>query len=241
LRQLPVAVAAAIFVSATSLPIHAGILDEKIAAAPAARWTPRFLLPSALPERLPETPRSPVAAMLAPLLSTVVPVTIGIGMTAGCSTHDRVWQTGGASYRCFCVGLALTATGGIFGPSVGHFYSGEVNRGISMTLLRLASIGGGGVVGGIGLGMWKASVYEHMFGDDDDAKSLLGQGIGLFALGIAMLVPGVILMAWDLVDAPRAARRTNDRQDRSLLPVPVLVAGKETGQPLSGFALAGRF
>jgi hypothetical protein len=191
-------------------------------------------LEPARPERLPPTAivlpresamlaeRSPRTAAMASLLSTIIPVTLGVGMAAGCSTHSRFLHTDHPAFGCFVAGITLIGTGTIVGPSIGHYYAGETRRGINKMLLRLLLVGGGGLLGGIGLNMIGGSVYVDILGSPSEGKSMQGGGIALLTLGAMALAAGTVLVIRDLVDAPRAARRTNERRKAALTLAPTI-------------------
>jgi hypothetical protein len=93
-------------------------------------------------------------------------------------------------------GLALVGIGATFGPSVGHVYAGEWAHGLATMGLRLLAFGGSAaaIAGGIQLL------------DDGDAP---GAGGVVMLLGALAGTAGLGLMAYDLIDAPEAARRAN--------------------------------
>lgn len=93
-------------------------------------------------------------------------------------------------------GYMMIGLGTIIGPSIGHFYAGDVMWGLGGTGLRLLAIGSS--AGLIAAGGAAAS--------DRDSRE---GGIALMALGAAAGSVGLGLVIWDLVDAPEAARRAN--------------------------------
>jgi hypothetical protein len=133
----------------------------------------------------------------------------GVGVTAAAVPLD--------SPEAFVGGEALLA----FGPSAGHFYAGETGHGLIVSGLRAGSI----VLFDYGLGSSLGCAIdrsENTCGDREAIAALVGLG-------------GVVgLTAYDLIDAPRAARREAAR------------AGGVTIAPMidrhaTGLALVGRF
>jgi len=116
----------------------------------------------------------------------------------------------------FIVGEAVSA----FGPSAGHFYAGEIGHGLATSVIR-------------GGALFAADVILVLaFEDDWDQNS--GEGLFLGSLAVAA---GLGLYDW--IDAPRAARRTNERNGLILGFAPM--APDREGHPTLGFALVGKF
>lgn len=125
-------------------------------------------------------------------------------------------------------GFAVSILGtGLFvlAPSAGHFYVGEKRHGLIFSGVRL----GTGVVAVLGGGFALTSIF--------------GEANALSKVGGTMLVLGILggagLLVYDVIDAPRAAKRINlalpeKRASVSLLPT--LLSSPQSG-PLSGRAL----
>lgn len=83
----------------------------------------------------------------------------------------------------------------IYGPSVGHFAAGEAGRGIGMTFLRAALVGGAiGIGAAIGSG---------------DLEPGLGTALLYTDAGLLFVLAGL-----DILDAPKAAERAKERQEK---------------------------
>jgi cysteine-rich repeat protein len=80
----------------------------------------------------------------------------------------------------------------VFGPSMGHFYAGAKGRGVAMSLLR------GALLGGV-VGLSAAT-----------AKGKLSGGASSALLSIDLTLLGILIGA-DLLDAPKAAERANKK------------------------------
>jgi hypothetical protein len=122
----------------------------------------------------------------------------------------------GENVALFILGEAVSA----FGPSAGHFYAGEVGHGLATSVIR-------------GGALFAADVIVVLaFEDDFDQNS--GEG---FFLGSLAVAAGLGLYDW--IDAPRAARRANERNGFVLGFAPM--APDRDGHPTLGFALVGKF
>jgi hypothetical protein len=108
-------------------------------------------------------------------------------------------------------GLTLLGLGGIvIGPSLGHFYAGEVGRGITHSLIR---VGAGGVI------MAGAVVmFSDCWGSDEECDGSAGP-----ALMIGGLVLGGASTLYSIIDSPAAASRHNQARRRrfALTPTPL--------------------
>ncbi|HEU5057468.1 MAG TPA: hypothetical protein VFU21_13120 [Kofleriaceae bacterium] len=115
--------------------------------------------------------------------------------------------------------LGWVAFGGmIVGPSLGHFYSGEVGRGLGHSGIRLGAAGII-VIGG-------AIAFSDCFFTEEEQCD--GSAGPLIMLGGAVL--GVGSTVYSIVDAPRAASRANASRPRLVItPAPVVGPERSTG------------
>ena len=160
-------------------------------------------------------PKSPGLAVGLAIGSTLVPLGLGIALGFGLS------DARGPEVGWTALGVALAGVS--FGPSVGHFYAGELKRAILMSTARLLLFGAGApLVGG--------ALVASAFG---------GGGV-LVAAGVAggsvLVVSGFGLLVWDLVDSNFAARRANRKalQSKPSLGWLPIVSPR-------GFGIVGRF
>ena len=136
--------------------------------------------------------------------------------------------------------MATGLTMVLVGPSAGHFYAGETGHAVKMSLLR----SGGAIVAGMGLVAGfstsdpgapapcpvedttctnKPSAHDH--GDNRTAERMVWLGGGVL----------VAATLYDLWDAHRAARRTNEKAKRAFTVAPMMMNGG------GGFSLGGAF
>jgi hypothetical protein len=161
---------------------------------------------SAVPEG-----KSPVTALSLSMLGTAA----GVGMMAVGSGTD----SGG-------LGLLGVATI-VVGPSLGHFYAGETERGLALTGVRA---GGGGVM--VAGAFW---LLLECFPFLTECEGGAGPAI-VMSTGLAVVAGSAL---YSIYDAPRAARRQNARARRLVLtPAPVVGPDHSSG---FGLHLSGRF
>jgi hypothetical protein len=120
-------------------------------------------------------------------------------------------------------GLVLAGTGLALGPSLGHLYAGEVGRAVGMTALRA--------------GLLTGAFYLFLGGVLGDT----GHPGELFAGTAVLLAATAGLALYDIIDAPRAAERSNRRSGLQLLGVAPVVARDAAGGTMGGLAVAARF
>ena len=115
--------------------------------------------------------------------------------------------------------LGWVAFGGmIVGPSLGHFYAGEVGRGLGHSGIRLGAAG-------IFVAGAMVAFSDCFFTEEDECEGSAGPAI---MIGGAVL--GVGSTIYSIVDAPRAARRANAAKHRVLItPAPVVGPERSTG------------
>ncbi|MBW2454496.1 MAG: hypothetical protein JRI68_08295 [Deltaproteobacteria bacterium] len=153
---------------------------------------------------------SPAAAGWLAVLSTLVPVGIGFTMTTLVERNES---------EGMMAGLVVVGTGAVVGPSMGHFYAGEVGHGLATAGIRLVAFGNAFGLGFLGVATMQSSQ---------------DRALGWMMLGLAGAsgAGGLGLMIYDLVDAPSAARRAN-REDPSprdeLAAVPDITLGPAGG------------
>jgi hypothetical protein len=161
---------------------------------------------------------SPERDQKSPALATtlaIAPVAIGMGLTIAGGLHDSPEAVGG--------GLAVLAVG----PSAGHFYTGDLGRGLAASGVR--TVGGLAATLGAYLVLDNLCIDERSC-DQDDLK-----GTGGAALVIAGGVAVVGATVYDIIDAGRSARRHNAR----IAVTPTVLPG--ASGPQVGLAVGGAF
>jgi hypothetical protein len=130
--------------------------------------------------------------------------------------------------------IAVTGIGLlVLGPSLGHLYAGETGRALRHAAVRA------GAVAVMGAGLLVAWSSPCAFGPENDdhcpnARDRIG--VGIIAAGAAL---GVGSIVYSIIDAPRAADRSNRAQPAlAITPVPVISPNRSTGP---GLSVAGRF
>jgi hypothetical protein len=115
--------------------------------------------------------------------------------------------------------LGWVAVGGILvGPSLGHFYAGEVGRGLGHTGIRL----GAGAIFVVGAAI---TFSDCFFTEEEECDGSSGP---LIMLGGAALGAGSTI--YSIVDAPRAATRANQKRRRFVItPAPLVGPERSTG------------
>jgi hypothetical protein len=121
----------------------------------------------------------------------------------------------------------------LIGPSAGHIYSGETGHAVGMTLVRGAALVA--FVAGVikqtmvyGASADCIDVCEYHDSDSDNGATLMWVG------GLSFIAATV----YDIIDAPRAARRRNAKE-RSYMVQPMFVQSPTGGVPAVGFG--GKF
>jgi hypothetical protein len=161
--------------------------------------------------------KSPATALMLSLLSTGV----GVGLIAGAGE-----DAGGLAG----VGALLV----FVGPNLGHFYAGEAGRGLTHIGVRAGAAGAMFV--GAAWTLFDSCSWglygeeSHCDGPPPGAARLIGGAV----VGSASVI-------YSIYDAPRAARRANDRsRSRQFMFTPAPVAGPHGTSGL-GLHLTGRF
>jgi hypothetical protein len=153
--------------------------------------------------------KSPGVALGLSLGGYLVPTAVGLTMLfAGRTDELRM------------AGMVVGALGASLGPSLGHFYTGNVGRGV------LTSLGRGGLITG--------SVFMCIAG----AFSYGDKAGGLIAGGAVLAAGAFALTLWDLIDAPFAARRANAQRGFAFAPI---LNRDQSGAMQAGLAVGGRF
>lgn len=127
-------------------------------------------------------------------------------------------------------GYAVASLGLGIGASTGHFYSGEVGHGALTAGLRLFGFGAGGLMV---ISAWASRASEYPRTSVADAWTEAGMGLGLIAASLGLAI-------YDMVDAPRAARRTNTRNGLTNLGLAPLL-GTRGPAAMRGLALQAHF
>ncbi|HEY8144037.1 MAG TPA: hypothetical protein VIG06_15230 [Kofleriaceae bacterium] len=152
--------------------------------------------------------KSPALAFSLSLLGTGA----GVAALVAASHVDRGEYVGAA-------GLAVL----VVGPSLGHIYAGEPDRGVRHAAVRL------GAVATMVTGLAVVFSSPCAFGSEQECPETREEiGLGIFVAG-ALLGAGSAI--YSIVDAPLAARRTNRRSTSSatLLPAPIIGPDRSTG------------
>lgn len=179
------------------------------------------MIPLALPGLARAQPLPPAVASSGAAPDEKSPATalnlalLGTGTGFGMMVAGARWELEGLSLAGFAITLV--------GPSAGHFYAGETERGLALTGLRAGAVAA--VVVGATWGL-----YACLDDTEEDTCNISPGATAVIAGGV---VVGVGSTIYSLYDAPRAARRHNARA-RRLYVVPAPMAG--TGQS-SGFGL----
>jgi hypothetical protein len=98
-------------------------------------------------------------------------------------------------------GYIVASLGIGIGASAGHFYAGETGRGVLTAVFRVFGFGVGGVML---ISAWAGRASEYPRMSAGDAQLQAAEGLALVAASLGLAI-------YDMVDAPRAARRTNAR------------------------------
>jgi hypothetical protein len=168
--------------------------------------------------------RSPREALRLSLLSTLVPTLVGATMFGAwiIGNHDNSYLGIG--------GIAGMGLGLSLGPSMGHVYSGEHLYGWGMGFLRLV---------GSGIGAY-AILIAGLESSCPDFPCNTSRQSKAEAVAVVALTGVVVSAAYDIVTAPRAARRANAKHGLTNLGlVPTPIAGRTSTTP--GLSLVGQF
>jgi len=135
---------------------------------------------------------SPTTALVLAGFTTFMGTAAGLGIAVNNDDSDLM----------IGVGLSLAGVSWLFGPSFGHFYSGEVNHGVGFSLVRGALIAGG-----------LALLADHSEVNMNDGCLEFGEcrSDAELAAAIVLLAANLGLVVYDLVDAPRSALRARAR------------------------------
>lgn len=185
-------------------------------------------------------PAAPAPARLAPVLARPLPPrkdpAVALGLSLGVTAGGMAAMVIGGNLDSN-LGGGLATAGALawfFGPSTGHAYAGRIGN-PGLAIRGVSALGGvvaiGGLIGCIAGSGDDIEEHEHL-GDDDDCGIFAGL---LVASSIGYLGGAV----YEIVDAPRAARRHNARYGLDVQVAPALVGGDAGRGP--GFAVAGRF
>jgi hypothetical protein len=123
--------------------------------------------------------------------------------------------------------LLVAGVSGIIAlPSLGHFYAGETRRG----LLHATWRAGAAMTFGAGV-----LLLDYCYGRGDCSDAGLVAGMSLMSTGFGIGIGSTI---WSIIDAPRAARRVNEKGHSSAIVVPTALMGpgRRVGYGLSVLA-----
>ncbi|MGE0549039.1 MAG: hypothetical protein AB7O24_18740 [Kofleriaceae bacterium] len=203
---VPPITAKSILVAQTMQPTAA----QPFSAQPTASQ-PNPAQPTASQPTVTSDEKSPAIASALALTTTAV----GLGLIAAPFIVD---MTDTKSVTMVFAGLGVATVG----PSMGHFYSGEIKHGLLYSGLR------GGILTAttfVAIGAATAGA----FGGD------VGPGVGIVLVGLGTAAGFGI---YDLVDAPKAARRTNARNAKHLQ---MTVVPQITKNGTAGATIVGTF
>ena len=164
--------------------------------------------------------RSPWLSLGLSLGSTLVFSSVGAIVWAYPGLHDE------GTYA----GLGLLLPGLLVGPSIGHFYVGEWERGLLM-------IGGRMAFTAMAFGSLQFLLPSDEYGSNKN------EGAGLTMLGIGCIGIGSLLI-WDIVDSPFAAKRFNESSKNKWSIGPMVLApplGNQDAGPASGLQFTAIF
>jgi hypothetical protein len=148
----------------------------------------------------PPTSRGPAPAAGASYRSPGAAGKLAFGFSVGSLVLGGMFASGGRAEGI--IAGYITASIGIgIGASAGHFYAGEVGRGLFTAAIRLVGFGFGGVML---ISAWASRASEYPRMSAGDAQIEGGVGLALIAASLGLAI-------YDMVDAPSAARRTNAR------------------------------
>jgi hypothetical protein len=105
----------------------------------------------------------------------------------------------------FLAGLTLGTAAIAVGPSMGHFYNRGYTRGALTTLLRAGAPVAGAFIGGA------TELFFLRKTGDEYGGSLSAGFAGVVYGGFTGLVVSAALIAYDIVDAPRAVKRGSSK------------------------------
>jgi hypothetical protein len=165
--------------------------------------------------------RSPETALQYALLSPLILIVSGaVLLDVSSRGGDRVWWGG----------IATMALGLTVGPSIGHIYAGEYVHGWGMALLRAVTLTYGSYMAIASL-VGNGDCEDGPPGSCDSHPGEWG-----LALGLLLITPATAI--YDIIDAPSAARRANDRHGfvDNLHLVPVVAPSGGVSQHLLAFA-----
>jgi hypothetical protein len=127
-------------------------------------------------------------------------------------------------------GLFLGAGLALIGPSGGHFYTGQVGRGLAFSGGRLLL-----------LTLAAAAFAEGMKHEDMSESSYDGGAVRISMIELALCGAGILaLSVWESIDTYHSAESVNRTPKRSLAVAPMLVRNGE-GLSLTGLSLAGTY
>lgn len=155
---------------------------------------------------------------------------LALGMTLGAVGLGALSFASVRSDEAFLAAFVITGIGLGIAPSAGHFYASERRRGLVTAGLRLGLLTVASIVI---IDAWASRAVEYPRMSAGDAQVQL-------ALGLTFVAASVGVAIYDIVDAPRAARRQNARHGLPEIALAPWLAshGAVTSQ---GVAAQGRF
>jgi hypothetical protein len=186
-------------------------------------------------------PAAPAPVRYAPALGRPLPPRkdpgVALGLSLGITAGGMAMMAIGGNLDSE-LGGGLATAGALawfLGPSTGHAYAGRIGN-PGLAIRGVSALGGvvaiGGLVGCIAGSGDDIDDHDHLGDDDDDCGVFAGL---LVASSISYLAGAV----YEIVDAPRAARRHNARFGLDVQVAPTVVGG--SGDRAPGLVVAGRF
>lgn len=183
---------------------------------------------------------SPMVAFSLALLTTTVPVVAGWLSWAMAYEYTHTQKVGRSYYstrengtaKVFAVVSVLA--GVVLGPSAGHYYVGEWLHALLATGIRTALWAGGLFVI---VAMLNENYGNNLWYLWKDPPRNIGA-----MFGGALCLSGLLVAAYDIADAPTAARRANvDTTNKELTIGPVLFPDPDRGATVVGLSVTGIF
>jgi hypothetical protein len=137
------------------------------------------------------------------------------------------------------VGTGILVLGLSVGPSIGHFYSGRVVYGVGASIGRML---GFAAASGLFIEAIISEFEEHdkNYGNEQYAEKTKGPKYMIAAAFI--LTAGCLFWAvFDIVTAPRAARRENERRRKLRVVLAPTVLSDYANRKRTGIAILGQF
>lgn len=171
---------------------------------------------------------NPIQESVTPYKSPTTALGLSLGFTMGMTilgcvmrVSDDLAESGAST---IIMGLGLT-----FGPSIGHFYTGDIGR------ATLTFLGRGVALVSVVHGITMRSSHDKSYDPGIGKALIIGGGLALLGLTV-----------WDIIDAPFSAKRFNEKaaQQRSLAVTPLIIPPQDLSKSSANFyglSLSGTF